>query len=44
MSTNLLNQTLGDGDGRGSLGCCGPWGLKESDTTCLDNNNNKKCT
>ena len=28
-----LEQALGDGDGRGSLACCSPWGLKESDTT-----------
>ena len=26
-------QTQGDGDGRGSLACCSPWGLKESNTT-----------
>ena len=25
--------TLGDGDGQGSLVCCGPWGRKELDTT-----------
>ena len=25
--------TLGVGDGQGGLGCCGPWGHKESDTT-----------
>ena len=25
--------TLGVGDVQGSLGCCSPWGLKESDTT-----------
>ena len=23
----------GAGDGRGGLGCCSPWGRKESDTT-----------
>ena len=23
----------GDGDGHGSLACCSPWELKESDTT-----------
>ena len=23
----------GFGDGQGGLGCCGPWGRKESDTT-----------
>ena len=22
-----------DGEGQGSLGCCSPWGSKESDTT-----------
>ena len=26
-------QTLGDSEGQGSLVCCSPWGLKESDTT-----------
>ena len=25
-----LGQTLGDGDGLGSLACCSPWGRKES--------------
>ena len=27
-----FEQALGVGDGQGSLACCGPWGLKESDT------------
>ena len=26
-------QTLGDGEGQGSLACCSPWGRKELDTT-----------
>ena len=26
-------QTLGNGEGQGSLACCSPWGHKESDTT-----------
>ena len=26
-------QAPGDGEGRGSLACCSPWGRKESDTT-----------
>ena len=26
-----FEQTPGDGEGQGSLVCCGPWGLKESD-------------
>ena len=28
-----FEQTLGDGEGRGSLACCSPWRHKESDTT-----------
>ena len=28
-----FEQALGDGEGWGSLVCCSPWGLKESDTT-----------
>ena len=28
-----FEQAPGVGDGQGSLGCCGPLGLKESDTT-----------
>ena len=27
-----LEHTLGDGEGQGSLVCCGPWGHKEADT------------
>ena len=30
---NGHEQALGVGDGQGGLGCCGPWGRKESDTT-----------
>ena len=26
-----FEQTLGDGEGQGSLTCCNPWGCKESD-------------
>ena len=26
-------QAPGDGEGRGSSGCCSPWGRRESDTT-----------
>ena len=25
-----FEQTLGDGDGQGSLACCSPWGDKET--------------
>ena len=28
-----FEQALGVGDGQGSLGCCSPWGLKESKST-----------
>ena len=36
-----LGQTLGDGEGQGSLACCSPWGHEESDMTWRLNNNNK---
>ena len=32
-------QTLGDGEGQGSLACCSPWAHIESDTTKQLNNN-----
>ena len=35
-----LGQTLGDGEGKGGLACCSPWGCKESDTTRWLNNSN----
>ena len=35
-----LGQTSGDGEGRGSLVCCSPWGCKESDMTGQLNNHN----
>ena len=28
-----FEQAPGDGEGQGSLVCCGPWGRKESDMT-----------
>ena len=34
-----LEQTLGNGKGRGSLACYRPWGCKHSDTTEQPNNN-----
>ena len=37
-----LCQTLGDGDGQGSLACCSPWGRQEPDTTERLNNPNKR--
>ena len=33
LDRHKFEQTLGDGDGQGSLACCSPWGHKESDTT-----------
>ena len=38
-----FQQSLGVGDGRGSLMCCSPWGCKESDTTEQLNNNIPEC-
>ena len=35
-----FEQTLRDGEGRGSLECCSPWGHKEWDTNEQLNNNN----
>ena len=36
-----FQQALGNGEGQGSLMCCGPWGYKELDTTEQLNNSNK---
>ena len=33
LNGHEFEQALGAGDGQGSLGCCSPWGQKESDTT-----------
>jgi len=37
-----LGQTLGDGDGQGSLACCSPWGHEELDTTWRLNSKQSK--
>ena len=37
-----FEQTLGGGEGQGSLVCCHPWGCKESDTTEQLKNNKWK--
>ena len=37
-----FEQVLGDSEGQGSLVCCSPWSLKESDTTLQLSNNNSK--
>ena len=33
LNGHEFEQTLGDNEEQGSLACCSPWGLKESDTT-----------
>ena len=33
LNGHEFEQALGVGDGQGSLACCSPWGLEESDTT-----------
>ena len=33
LSGHEFEQTLGDGEGQGSLVCYNPWGRKETDTT-----------
>ena len=33
LNGHEFEQTLGDGEGQGSLACCCPWACKESDTT-----------
>ena len=38
LNGHEFEQTLGDGEGQGSLVCCSPWGRKESDTTERPNN------
>ena len=36
-----FEQTLGNGEGQGSLVCCSPWGHQELDRTELLNNDKK---
>ena len=38
LNGHELGQTLGDGEGQGSLACCSPWRCEVSDTTCWLNN------
>ena len=40
MTEDEIEQTLGDGEGQGSLVCCNPWDCKESDMTEQLNNKN----
>ena len=39
LNGHEFEQTLGDGEGQGSLACHSPWGHKELDTTERLNNN-----
>ena len=39
LNGHEFRQTLGDGDGQGSLVCCSPWGCKELDMIQQLNNN-----
>ena len=41
LNRHEFEQTLGDGEGQGSLACWGPQGCKESDVTQRLNNDNK---
>ena len=38
LNGHEFEQTLGNGEGQGSLVCCVPWGCKESDMTEQLNN------
>ena len=38
-----LEQTLGNGEGQGSLPCCSPWGREELDMTWRLNKNHHQC-
>ena len=39
LNGHEFEQAPGDSEGQGSLVCCSPWGLKESDMTEQLNNN-----
>ena len=40
LNGHEFEQTLGDGEGQGSLACCSPWARKESEMTKRLSNNN----
>ena len=40
LNGHEFEQTLGYGEGQGTLACSSPWGHKESDTTKQLNSNN----
>ena len=39
LNGHEFEQSLGNGEGQGSLACCSPWDHKESDTTERVNSN-----
>ena len=39
LSVHEFEQTLGDGEGLGSLACCSPWGHRVGTTQRLSNSN-----
>ena len=41
LNGHEFEQTMGDGEGQGSLECCSPWDHKESDTSERLNNNKR---
>ena len=41
LNEREFEQALGDSEEQGSLACCSPWGVKESDMTEQLNNNKK---
>ena len=41
LNGHEFEQTLGDGEGQGTLACCSPWGHKESNMTEQLNNSNR---
>ena len=41
LNGHRFEQVWGDGERQESLGCCSPWGHKESDMTEQLNNNKK---
>ena len=42
LTRHEFEQTLGDGEGQGTLACYSPGGCKESNTTEGPNNNNQE--
>ena len=43
LNGHEFEQTLGNGDGQGSLACCSPWGHKKSDMTAHEQQKMQWC-